>query len=400
MSAQNKTARMAIAAALLVAASATVTLAIERELKHAEGDSSHELEEPDAATHEASGPDRVTFTKAMLEHAGIELGTAGPGSVSVVLALPGEVALNAERMAHVTPRVGGTVRDVKRQLGEQVAKGDVLAILDSKELAEMQRDVAAFKERLSLAEANHRRAATLWTENISSERDYLAAKQALAEAQIETRSAERKLAASAGAAGTNGGYSLLAPLTGTIIEKHISVGEVLRDDTQTFLIADLSLLWVQVTVYARDLARVQTGQSVRVVGEGIAEPALGAVSYLGQVVGEETRTATARIELASPGPMWRPGLFVTAHVAVDEAPFPVVVPDAAVQRYEGGDVVFVAEGDTFEARPVEIGSRGVSPGGVSVVALSSGLRAGEQYVAKNSFIVKADLAKGEAGHEH
>jgi cobalt-zinc-cadmium efflux system membrane fusion protein len=337
----------------------------------------------------------------MIKNAGIEVLTAGPGNVSVTVSLPGEVALNAEAMAHVTPRVGGIVREVKKQLGDVVKKGDVLAILDSRELAEMQREVLTAKERLTLAEDNFKRQEALWNEKISAEKDYLAAKQALAEARIEHRSAAQKLSASAGAGAKGAGYTLIAPLDGTIIEKHASVGEVLKDDTQAFVIADLSTVWVNVTVYAKDLARIQVGQPARVRAEGIEKPASGTITYLGQVVGEQTRSATARVVLKEPGPQWRPGLFTTTEVAIEQVDAPIVIADEAIQTVEGKKVVFIEDRGVFEARAVRLGRAGA--GGESrseVVEVLNGIAAGDRYVGKNSFILKAELGKSEAGHEH
>jgi cobalt-zinc-cadmium efflux system membrane fusion protein len=160
-------------------------------------------------------------------------------------------------------------------------------------------------------------------------------------------------------------------------------------------------VWVNVTVYARDLARIRIGQAVEVRAEGIEQPAGGTITYLGQVVGEETRSATARVILENPGRSWRPGLFVTAHVAVDRASALVVVADDAVQRVEGKEVVFVEEEGAFEARPITMGRRG--SGGAengTVVEVLSGVASGERYVAGNSIILKAELGKSEAGHEH
>jgi cobalt-zinc-cadmium efflux system membrane fusion protein len=353
---------------------------------------------------ERHGGGKVKLSPEAIEKSGIEILTAGPGEVAVALELPGEVSVNADALAHVTPRVGGTVRAVKKHLGDTVKSGEVLATLDSRELAELEREFLAAKERLALAEASFKRQEQLWNEKISAEKDYLGARQGLKEAEIEHRSAAQKLhAAGAGGKGAGGaGYALIAPLDGTIIEKHITVGEVLRDDSQAFVIADLSTLWVNVTVYARDLPRVRTGQAVAVRAEGIAESAQGAIAYVGHVVGEQTRSAVARVVLANPGAAWRPGLFVTARIALEEVDAPVAVSDDAIQTVEGKQVIFVQGGDAFEARPVALGQRGGRPGEPAghVVEVLDGLAPGDRYVGKNSFILKAELGKSEAGHEH
>ncbi|AUX26919.1 cytochrome C peroxidase [Sorangium cellulosum] len=367
--------------------------------EHAHDEHAHD--EGDGA--DAHGGDRVRLSPAMIQNAGLELLTAGPGEVAVTVTLPGEVALNAEAIAHVTPRVPGAAREVKKQLGDTVKRGEVLAVLDSRELAELQREVLSAKERLALAEASFARQEALWKEQISAEKEYLTAKQAVAEARIEHQSAAQKLSAAAGAGAARGtGYALVAPIDGTIIEKHIAIGEVLKEDTQVFVIADLSTIWVNVTVYARDLSRVRVGQTAWVKAEGIEQRAQGTLAYLGQIVDEQNRSAVARVVLQNPGAAWRPGLFATADIAVEEAAAPVVVSDEAVQRVEGKEVVFVQEGDAFEARPIKTGRRGEGPGeqGAALVEVLDGLAAGERYVGKNSFLLKAELGKSEAGHGH
>lgn len=352
-------------------------------------------DEPEGDEHEEN---RVKLSPAALEKAGVETRAAGPGRVAVTLSLPGEISVNADAVAHVSPRVGGAVRTVLKRLGDVVKKGDVLATIDSRELADLQQAFAAARARLDLAKLSFKREEQLWNEKISAEKDYLAAKQVVAEAEIDHRTASRKLSA-AGAGGASGGYTLVAPLDGTIIEKHISIGEVVRDDTQAFVIADLSTLWVQVTVYAKDLAKVHIGQRVTVRAEGIEDGASGTIDYVGHVVGEDTRSATARVVLASPGLAWRPGLIVTALVAVEEVDASVVVPDQAIQTVGGASVVFVKEGDAFEARRVVLGKvGGVDP--ERVVEIVSGVAAGDVFVAKNSFLLKAELGKSEAGHDH
>ena len=370
--------------------------------RHGPPAAEHELEGEHKGEHEGEHEDgKVHLSAAQRQNAELELLTAGPGKVSVTVELPGEIALNADAVAHVTPRVGGTVREVKKQIGDAVKKGDVLAILDSRELAELQRDVLTAKERLTLAEGNFERQEQLQKEKISAEKDFLAAKQALAEARIEHRSAAQKLAAAAGATGSQaGGYALVAPIAGTILERHVVAGEVLKDETLAFVIANLSTVWVNVTVYAKDLARVAVGQPARVRAEGIEEAVDGHIAYLGPIVGEQTRSATARIVLDRPPAAWRPGLFVTAEVVLSETEGAVVVSDDAVQTIAGKPVVFVREGDAFDPRPVKLGRTGSRGREGYLVEIVSGVAAGEQVVGKNSFVLKAVLGKAEAGHEH
>jgi cobalt-zinc-cadmium efflux system membrane fusion protein len=393
----------ALTVAGLVGITALATVMVEHRIHDSERGGDHHGEHG----HDEHGDDEhhddetksVVLTDEQLAEADIGFAEASKGSVVVSVELPGEIALNGEAMAHVGPRVGGTVRSVEKKLGDEVKKGDVLAVLDSADVAEMQGEVRAAKERYALAKAEYDRKKKLYDEKITSQRAFVAAKQAYAEAKVELQSARTALQARTGGSGAAGGYALVAPLSGTIVGWHLGVGEVLEEDTRAFTIADLSSVWVNVTVYAKDVPKVKVGQRALVHAEGIAEPVEGKISYLSPTVNELTRSATARIVLTEPGEAWRPGLFVTAEVEVDEVQAAVVIPESAVQRLGGQQVVFLREGDRVVARPVVIGRHG-HQGGTTLVEVRQGLKPGEAVVATNSFLIKAEIGKATAGHHH
>jgi cobalt-zinc-cadmium efflux system membrane fusion protein len=190
-------------------------------------------------------------------------------------------------------------------------------------------------------------------------------------------------------------YEVTSLISGTIIEKHITLGEFVRDDADIFIVADLSTVWINITVYARDLVNVKRGLRVEVVAVGGFPKASGSIDYIGPVLGEATRAATARLLVENPQRAWRPGMFVTAQIEIDQSRVPVAVRAAAVQSLRGQNVVFIQEGDAFEPRPV---IRGRSDG--EWVEVQSGLEAGARYAARGSFVLKSELLKSEAGHEH
>jgi cobalt-zinc-cadmium efflux system membrane fusion protein len=182
---------------------------------------------------------------------------------------------------------------------------------------------------------------------------------------------------------------------GVIIEKHVALGEFVRDDQDIFVVADLSTVWVNISVYARFLTDVRVGQQVRITSPGVNATARGKIDYVGPIVGESTRTGVARMVLRNPEHFWQPGLFVTAHITVSEEQVAVAVPDGAVQTVEGREVVFVRRMNEFTARPVVTRRRGGE-----LIEIVEGLAPGEDYVAAGSFIMKAEFGKSEAGHEH
>lgn len=371
-------------------------------LSHSFGEEHGTGKEP----HEEEREERLVLNPEAVRAAGIQLAPAGPAIIRITKDFPGEIALNSDRLSHIVPRVPGIVREVLKNLGDTVRSGDLMAVLESRELANAKTEYLAASERLKLAQANFEREEDLWKQKVSAQKDYLEAKQQLAEARIQVRSSEQKLRAIGltrrdierlPAQGSEDftHFEVRAPFPGTVIEKHASLGEVIREDTQTFLLADLSTVWANVTIYAKDLALVKTGQEVFIHTEGSAEQTTGTLTFIGPIVGEKTRASTARAVLPNDHGAWKPGMFVTARVVQSKLEVPIAVPEEAVQIVEGKPTVFIGEKDAFHPRPIV---RGRSDG-LSVEVLG-GLAAGEPVVVKNSFLLKAELAKGEAGHDH
>jgi len=349
---------------------------------------------------------RVELTPDAVKSLGIVAETAGPARLKRILELPGEVALNSDKVAHVVPRLTGVVTDVRANLGDRVRRGDVIAVLDSRELADLRSEYVTALKRVELARATFEREETLWKKRISPEQDYLVSRQALAEAEIKAQAAIEKLLAlrlsradverlSTEPVRALARYEVLAPFDGTVIEKHIAVGEAIKEDATIFVIADLSTVRVEVTIYAKDLKAVKEGQMVAARSDVTGSQATGRLIYVGPLVGEQTRSAKAHVLIPNPDGRWRPGLFVTVHLIEEEATVPVAVRADAIQQFRDWDVVFIQVGNLFEVRPVKLGRRDRER--VEVVA---GLSAGDRYVSKSSYILKAELEKAGATHEH
>lgn len=365
---------------------------------HLSADTGHE--------EHAAEADVVRISDDVLKEFGIELATAQSGFLSEYIELPGEIVLNADRMAHVVPRVPGIVRDVRKAVGDSVEEGEVMAVMESRELAKAKAEYFAARERLALAKANFDREKGLWQEKISAEQEYLDARRALAEAGIEANSAEQqlhalgfseseleKLSGDLDAVYTR--YEVNAPITGTVIAKHMTLGENLDSESDVFTIADLSSVWVNIKVYQKDLVNIHAGQPVGFeVGHGIPD-ASGTIAWVGPQVDETTRTATARVELPNPDGSLRPGLFVTAKVTVGSAAADLVIPKSALQTFENRTVVFVRTAKGYEPKPVELGRQNGS-----AVEILSGLMAGDVYVSQGAFTLKAQLSKSAFGDGH
>ena len=184
-------------------------------------------------------------------------------------------------------------------------------------------------------------------------------------------------------------YDLKAPISGTVIERQISLGEYASEQKPAFVVADLSTIWVELSVYRHDFKRVRIGDEVLIDPDDGGGDVKATISYVSPVGASDTQTALARAVLTNPDGRLRPGLFVTARLVLAKRNARVAVRVGAIQTLENKTVVFVREGDKIEARPVLIGESDARHAEVK-----SGLSEGERYVAENSFVVKAEMYKG------
>ncbi len=189
-------------------------------------------------------------------------------------------------------------------------------------------------------------------------------------------------------------YSVVASLTGVVAQRNANVGEQ-TGDRMLLLIGDYSTVWVDVAVFPSDLHKVQVGQQVAITNSDASATGTGKIITISPVGSSTNQTTTARVVLDYAGRRWVPGHFVNAELVLSETPIPLTVRDAAVQTVEDRSVVFVANDEGFEARPVTLGR-----GDGQVREVLSGLKAGESYVAANSFVLKSEMGKEGAEHGH
>jgi multidrug efflux pump subunit AcrA (membrane-fusion protein) len=190
-------------------------------------------------------------------------------------------------------------------------------------------------------------------------------------------------------------YELKASLAGTVIDRQITLGEYASEQKPAFVVADLLTVWVDFSVYRRDLNRVSVGDEVLIDPADGGAPIDAKVSYLAPVGNSDTQSAIARAIVPNTGQRLRPGLFVTGRLTLTAKKVGVAVKSSALQTVENRTVVFVRNGDKFEARNVEVGQRDPQ-----LVEITSGVLEGDVYAAQNSFIVKAEMTKGAGGDEH
>jgi cobalt-zinc-cadmium efflux system membrane fusion protein len=349
---------------------------------------------------------RVHLSPQAADFAGIAIDTIKPRKIQEIVSLPGVIRMNEDSVVHVVPRISGVVRSVHKNYGENVAEGEVLAIIDSRELADAKSEYLAARERGKLMKSRFVREEDLYQRKISSEDDYLSAKEKHAESKIRERTARQKLIAlglstdlidkvvsEPDASLTE--YVIRAPLTGSVIEKHITGGEGVAADSDVFLLADLSTVWVEVSIYPQDLKKMKPGLPVTVRSDDLDDVAHGVIAHLDPVVGQNTRTARAIVELSNPEAQWKPGLYVTAEILTKEFDVPMAIPVTALQQFRDWQVVFAKFGDRYEVRMMQLGQSD----GVWVEVLS-GIEPGQEFVSENSYALKADLEKAGATHDH
>lgn len=190
-------------------------------------------------------------------------------------------------------------------------------------------------------------------------------------------------------------YELKASLAGTVIDRQTTLGEFVSEQKSAFVIADLSTVWVDFSVYRRDLKRVSIGDQI-LIDPADGGPAIEAkVSYLSPVGSSDTQSAIARAIVTNSSQRLRPGLFMTGRLTLSAKKVGVAVKSSALQTVENRTVVFVRNGEKFEARDVEVGDRDPQ-----LVEILFGVLYGDVYAARNSFIVKAEMTKGAGGDEH
>ncbi len=376
--------------------------------KHEEGADNNDAhgEESGGGHDEHEKENVVRLSEGERKEFGITLATAEEGKLRVWTNLSGEVVVNADRIAHIVPRLPGIVTEVRKSLGDKVRAGEVMAIIESRELADAKAAYLAAKERIALAQANFTREKNLWEKKISSEQEYLDAKQALAEADIERRSTEQKLHA----LGFSDEYvkslpahpdvnltlyEIVAPISGTVVKKHITLGEKLGNESNTFTVADLSNVWIHLTVYQKDLPKIRPGLHVIVRADQHDAKTSGIIDYVSPFVDESTRTATARVVVDNTEGNWRPGMFVTGQVLVDEVEVGILIYRSAIQIIDGDKAVFVQTDEGFEPRHIKTGRSNKD-----YVEVVSGLELGQRYVKSNAFTLKAELGKSQFGEGH
>ena len=190
-------------------------------------------------------------------------------------------------------------------------------------------------------------------------------------------------------------YTVSAPIFGVVLARNASVGSVASEGSPLFEIADLSSLWVDLHIFGSDAQHIRPGVPVKVTRMSDGATVETVLERVLPGTATASQSTVARATIANADGLWRPGSAVKARITVEQQPAALVVPISALQNFRDWDVVFIRVGDTYEVRPVELGKRDASQ-----VEVLSGLKAGDAVVTEQSYLIKADIEKSGASHDH
>ncbi len=335
----------------------------------------------------------VALTGEQIRVAGIALGRPILGNAGA-LQLPATIEGDPQGMQAVSAAIGGRVVALNRNLGQSVGRGQTLAIIESREAAQLQGEVQAARARLTLANSNLAREERLFAQRVSPEQDVIAARTAATEARIAYQLAQQQVSAAGGGGGQLNRIAIAAPISGQVIARSVILGQTVPADAELYRIANLSSVSLSLNLQPADAGRICPGASISVSAPG--RQASGRISFVSPALDPATKLVPAIAILDNRAGQWRVGEAVTASVALaaSSGDASISVPSTAIQTVEGKSVVFVRTKDGFEAVPVVLGDRA----GANVI-VRSGLKGSEQIAVTNSFALKAEIGKGEAGHE-
>ncbi|HUS12542.1 MAG TPA: efflux RND transporter periplasmic adaptor subunit [Pyrinomonadaceae bacterium] len=362
-------------------------------------------DQPGSQASNTPGDSTLTITPEQVQRAGIKIETVGE-RVSTDAAgqqATGVVQPNSYRETPVMSLVGGIVRTVGPELGQNVRKGQTIAVVSSNDLADAQtKYLAAFAE-LDEHHKHHARTEKLVAIGAASREELEMATSKLKAAESDVANLRQRLlllglssqrvSALRSTSQISSEVSLPAPASGTVTSRTVNSGEVIEANKELLRITDLSSVWVVGQVYEKDLGKIHIGSGASITTDAYPGRVFrGQVSYVDPKVDPQTRTAQARIELANPGQQLKIGMYVNVAFGAlaSTASTVAVVPVSALQTVGNHQVVFIAtsEANVFAMRPLRVGpeSNGYYP-------VLEGLSVGDRVVTEGSFMLRAEWLK-------
>jgi len=373
------------------------------------------------------GHNQIRLSKQALDSAQLEILTIKSRPDQVKITTTGEIKADENRVFHINSIVAGRVMTDNVVLGKIIARDEQLAVIQNLEVTrtygdyihqahQNNIDIAQVQARLDLVKKTVQRLSRLSQEGIVAEKDLLSAENQEKILEIDLkglREHERHLKAESkallaaygvsleveekkGLEHMNSGSPLLSPRSGVIIQKNVTVGDVVNPSQILYVVADLSQVWLDIAVYDKDLEKIKEGQSVIFRSDSVPGITFnGQINYIQPAAGDATRTFLARAVLSNPHTTLKPGMFGQVDIFTSSNRTLPYLPDKALQKYGNENFVFVQIDDgRFEKRLVTIGDR-IDDG----YFIANGIIPGEQVVGAGSFKLKSELLKSEIGQD-
>src|SRR5690606_911205 len=366
---------------------------------HDEGNAEHSDEDSSEEGHAEEG--EIQLTSQQMVEQGLKVAVASTGLVEKLTTLPGKLVVNTDQQAHISPNFSGHVEQVNVALGQYVERGQTLAVLSIPELIDQQANLSIAQSSLRLAQQEYQREQQLWSQGISAKQDLQRAENTYRQAQITVQSQQARLHA-LGSTGQNGRFVIRAPIPGMISQKDIVVGENVQLADQLFVIENLKDLWLEFNLPNTSNIQLQAGQILNFKTNGSDQNYQAKVQTLNSQADLQTGRLQVRAKVTTQADVLRPNVLVNVFVTDAQAKTALRVQKKALQQVEGKPEVFVIESEEkglvhLKAQLIEVG---VSSQDGQWLEVISGLTEGQKYIADGSFLLKSELEKDEAGHEH
>jgi membrane fusion protein, heavy metal efflux system len=360
-----------------------------------------------AAARDEHHDETIKLSERQIDTGNFVVVEAKAGVLAKRIHVPGSIVPSGDHIARVAVRLLGTVAELRKRLGDSVEAGEVIAVIESREVADAKSEYLAARLVFDLQQTLFDRSTRLFEGKVLSENDFLRARTTFADARIKIETARQKLFALSLTAEqiealpqqpveTLRRQELRAPIAGRVAERRVELGSLVGregQESELFVIADLSVVWADLAVSPSDLPAIREGQPITIAAGTGREPSPATIMFVSPLLDKDTRAARVVASVDNAARTWRPGAFITAEIPTTEVAAEVVVPKAALQTIKGETHVFVRTAEGFEARRVTLGRQDDR-----AVEITRGISAGERIATSNTFVLKADLGKSEA-HE-
>ena len=373
--------------------------------------SGHETNEADDAHEEHNNERAVHLSETQRQRLQLTVNPAESGSATSMVQAPATVAFDADRVARVGPRLQAKVLAVTADLGDAVAAGDTVAILDSAALGRAKAAYLTASAMYQSARAEYRRDRTLAKQKITSQSALLTSKATYLQARAERSAARAELrlygldssdisSISVGGEQPLSRYVLTSPIAGTVQQRDLVQGQTVSADHTPIHIVDNQRMWVMIAAYEQAVPRLAPGQAVALRIRALPEQTFrGKTDFVSSELDAQNRTVRVRAVMPNDKGLLRAGMFGTAEINTDDSARFALVPVDAVQNVGEDDVVFVPGHEDGAFRAVTVRTGAESKGQVEI---RSGLAPGDRLVTTGAFDLKSALtaAGRSASHSH